>query len=190
MKAKRFPVSTIFVGITVSVLMLTAIGYLANSNTVSWSGFAIDERGLLYIAGTGVIDVIQQGNKVRELDVPTSRGFDFTIENGDTIIVITGTECYKLDLCGNIIDKSDANQDLRAKIVKESSQYTTKDGLTYCKSAPWGRPQIAFLQNGKEMVAYQMPIIDYIVRIILFFAAIGLCYCLIMLFRWKYMKSI
>ena len=185
-RTKMFPVSAVFVGIIVFILNLVAISYSIIHNDVDWSGFAIDGQGLLYIACTGKIDVIREGKKLRELKAPTSRGFVFTIEKDDTILLMTGTALYKLDLNGNILEKTGYDQDLHNRIVRESSRYTAKDGLTYHMSSPWGRMQIAAIKDGKETVVYQMPVNAYLMRIFFVMSIAGLGYVLYAVFRWKY----
>ena len=190
MNRKSFPASVIVMGMIVLVLNVTVIGNAISGVNIDWSGFAIDGQGLLYIAGAGKIDVISKGEKIRELKVPTSRGFHFTIENGDTIILSTGIKCYKLGLSGNLYEETEADSELDAKIAGQSKSFTTSDGLRYYMSSHLGRMQIVLLHAEKETVIYQMPMNVYILRMLFVLSVIGLCYCLIVGFRWKYGKTV
>lgn len=185
MTQKRFPASIIVIGIIVLVLNVIVIGSAISGVNSHWSGFAIDGQGLLYIAGTGKIDVFSEGEKIGEIKAPTSRGFHFTIENGDTILLSTGVESFKLDLAGNLLEGTEADTELDAKIARQSKSFTTSDGLKYLMSPHLGRMRIIRLQSGKETVIYQMPMSVYILRILFALSVIGLGYCLFVGFRWK-----
>ncbi len=185
MKKNRFPVSAIVAGIIAFVINLVVIGNAVSGVNMDWSGFALDRQGLLYIGGTGIMEVIREGKKIGMVETPTSRGFQFTIENGDTILLMTGTSCYRLDLKGNVLEKAEVDWELYAKLVREAHFFSAGNGLTYRMSSPWGRTQIAYEQDGKETVVYQMPGSVFILRILFVLSFISLGYCLFAVFRWK-----
>ena len=188
MKERRFPVSAIIIWIIVVILIMIIIGYSITQNGIIWDRFAVDNEGRVYIAKTGRLDVIEAGQKVKELNVPTSRGFQFTIENGNVILVDTGTKQYTLDLNGNVLAENELPSDFRTYDTGKLGSFTDVNGLTYKKSSSWGRLEIVLDQNGLKTAVYQMPIKDYLMRMMTFIALIGLCYVIIATFRWKYRR--
>lgn len=185
MKKDRFPVSAIVAGIIAFIINAVVIGSVIGGVNVLWRGFALDRQGLLYIGGTYRIDVIREGKKVGEVQTPAINGVMFTIENGDTILIYYGSYCYRMDLKGNELGKTKVDSDQRDKVRGEANYFTAGNGLTYRMSSPWGRTQIAYEQDGKETVVYQMPDSVYILRILFVLSFISLGYCLFAVFRWK-----
>lgn len=183
MKVKHFPVHAIVIEVLIFIIIVYISAY---NNKITWDGFAVDENGLLYIGHTGEIDVIDQDYSIYILDVPTTRGFQFTIENGDTITVYTGAHSYKLDLAGNILEEAEPKWNLG---IKRNGPFTALNGLTYYMVSPWGRPQIMYMLNGAETIVYQMPLKNYIGRILFIFVFIGQFYCVFTFLYWKYRRS-
>ncbi len=180
MKTKKFPISAVIIEFVVIILIVYTANY---NNKFTWYGFSVDENELLYISQTGEIDVIDQGHTIRILDVPTTRGFQFTIENGNTIAVYTGAHSYKLDLDGNILQEAELTWNPG---IEPNGPFTSKNGLTYHMTSFWGRPQIVLEQNGVDTVIYQMPLISYLGRILYYLLFIGQTYCIFIFFNWKY----
>ncbi len=184
MKKDRFPVSAIVAGIIAFIINAVVIGSVIGGVNVFWRGFALDRQGLLYIGGTHRIDVIREGKKIGEVQTPAINGVMFTIENGDTILIYYGSYCYRMDLKGNELGKTKVDSDQRDKVRGEADYFTAGNGLTYHKSSPWGRTQIAYEQDGKETVVYQMPFPIYLLRICFALNAVIVSYCLVKSLRW------
>ena len=80
---------------------------------------------------------------VNRFNVPTSRGYVFTIRNGDEIVLSTFTNVYTMDLEGNILQKTeDTGGEIFNQIKHRKRMFTSEKGDEYKLSNPFGRIRI------------------------------------------------
>ena len=111
-------------------LMYITFGY------AMFTGFAVDAEGCVYVGREAQICVYRDDNQIRTINAQTSRGYAFTIED-DTIFLDTGSQTYRIDLQGNVVEESptlsnSAKEKLRkVKVSGASYSYRTADGRSY-----------------------------------------------------------
>ena len=130
--------------------------------SLSVSGFAIDNSGRLYIGQGHGIDVYDDDVIVETISPKTSRGYAFTIVNGDTIVVSTGSFVYHMDLNGEVLSRYEDELSRVYGELEDKTLFVDENGVNYKLTKPFGRTQIS---NG-EKVIYKMPLIDYAVLVL------------------------
>lgn len=148
----------------------TICWFLTMTHTVllGYYGFAVDSSGNLYLGLDHQISVYSDGELIRTITTGTSRGFAFTIEDGDNLILSTSTVIYEMDLYGNVIEKSEDENARKFLKMQRNKYFTTEDGCRYeCKNV---LGYIQILSEGE--VIYKMPTWHYIVLIAFVLTAI------------------
>lgn len=160
-----------FVGILVFWLLTTTQAVL-----LGYNGFAVDSNGNLYLGLNHQISVHSNGKLVRSITTGTSRGYAFTIDNSDHLILSTSTTIYKMDLYGNIIE---TGHDENARLflnMQRNRTFTAEDGSKYvCKNT---LGYIEILNNG--VTVYRMPGWHYIALIAFILSIISFAIGIIM----------
>lgn len=143
-------------------VMLISISLIGSGTVVtSYEGFALDSNENLYLGVYGKINVYKDGSLLYSVDAHTLRAYAFTIQN-DKILISDAETVYIMDLNGNVISSyEDADTSLFNKLKKDKNSFSL-NGNTYKIQKNFGRSRIV-KDNGK--VIYQMPILDYIVKI-------------------------
>lgn len=143
-------------------VMLISISLIGSGTVVtSYEGFALDSNENLYLGVYGKINVYKDGSWLYSVDAHTLRAYAFTIQN-DKILISDAETVYIMDLNGNVISSyEDANTSLFNKLKKDKNSFSL-NGNTYKIQKNFGRSRIV-KDDGK--VIYQMPILDYIVKI-------------------------
>ncbi|GEM_PF-283600 len=143
-------------------VMLISISLIGSGTVVtSYEGFALDSNENLYLGVYGKINVYKDGSLLYSVDAHTLRAYAFTIQN-DKILISDAETVYIMDLNGNVISSyEDANTSLFNKLKKDKNSFSL-NGNTYKIQKNFGRSRIV-KDDGK--VIYQMPILDYIVKI-------------------------
>ena len=164
----------------VGVIMWFCMGMIFSGTvSLSMNGFAVDKDGYLYVGKEKDIVVFNEGEIVRTISPKTSRGYQFTILSGEKILLSTSSVVYTMDLSGEILSKEeDVNTKIYNKLQREKSFFTAEDGTEYHTRSYWGRTQIC--KNNE--VIYEMPLLDYIVRVLIIVVLIGLGILLITIF--------
>ena len=144
-------------------------------------GFAVDKNGLLYIGKTEEITVMNNGRKIKTISPHTSKGYAFTIVDGERIVLATSNEVYNLDLEGNILSKTQGNSSDVNKLRKEMRSYEDVNGRHYKYESVMGYYTIKVEDAGVVRTIYRMPILDYCCRILLFACLIAIVIAIIML---------
>lgn len=143
-------------------VMLISISLIGSGTVVtSYEGFALDSNENLYLGVYGEINVYKDGSLLYSVDAHTLRAYAFTIQN-DKILISDAETVYIMDLNGNVISSyEDADTSLFNKLKKDKNSFSL-NGNTYKIQKNFGRSRIV-KDDGK--VIYQMPILDYIVKI-------------------------
>lgn len=134
---------------------------LTNTVSITNNGFAVDADQILYLGKDAKIVVIDNGQVVREISAKTSRGYRFTVVEGNTILLSNGSTVYTMDLEGNVLTKSTDEQSKLYNELQFQSKFTDVRGDTYTLSRPWGRLRI----TKDDTLIYQAPLLDSIVVI-------------------------
>lgn len=160
---KDFRKVLIFAPITGVIIGVCLILLFSGTVYLSLNGFAVDKDGLLYIGKENGIAVMDNGTLHHTVTVPTSRGYFFTITEGNTILLSDASIVYTMDLTGQILSrKEDVNAAIYTRLQFQST-YTAADGSVYILKRPMGRIQISHDQE----VLYKMPSLDYGVALLL-----------------------
>lgn len=154
--------------ISSACLMLIA----SNAVTIAYNGFAIDSSGILYLGKNAKIEKYFNGEIVGNIDPQTSRGYAFTIQNDDTMLVSDASIVYKLELNGNIVDSwKDIGTQTFNEMHKKEKSFVTNSGKIFLMKSKMGRVSIVS-EDGNCI--YKMPMLDYIVKVLLFFIMLSL----------------
>lgn len=153
--------------------------------TLSYRGFAMDSTGILYVGKDASIEKIKDGKVIETLSPQTSRGYAFTIKKDDTILLSTASTVYTLDLSGNIISETEDEGTLTFNKLQITKKFfASSDGKIYVVKSPFGRTTV---RSSKGETIYQMPILDYIVKLILIGFFLSTCICVpIIIYKWKF----
>lgn len=177
-----------FVAVPVMVTILVLV--LSGQVTISYSGFAADTEGNLYIGKDARIDVVNpEGEFVRSFSTGTSRGyhFTFTVSDENSIYLSAGDFFCILDLEGNVLQEGEDLKWIKDVIPRNRPRnFTAPDGTQYERRLFFWRTRIYRLENGQRTLIYQMPLPDYIIRMVLFaFAVLATFLIPIFIFKWK-----
>lgn len=158
------------------VVLFPCLGLIISGTAnLSISGFAVDHADRLYIGASNEIRVYEEGKQIGSISPHTSRGYIFTITDGDTILLSTSTTVYLMDLDGNVIEtKEDAGTDTYNQLSYRKRRFVSQNGDTYEIASKLGRTTI--IKNNNTVV-YQMDTLSYTVKllvIICFIAMFGL----------------
>ncbi len=149
------------------MLCLTGTG---TASTTMYS-FAVDQSGLVYVGHEKKISVYDQGVEIRSIVPQTSRGYEFTIDENDNIILAAAGTVYKMDLQGKILLKwKDYGNKMYDEIHHKFNRYTSANGTQYVVRYPFARTQI----ESEDKVVWKMPLSDYAVRWLKILIGIGL----------------
>lgn len=149
-------------------LLLCFLGY-ANTD---FNGFAVDSNNCLYIGKERRIEIYKNNYLINTINPPTSRAYIFSIQNDDTIILSTASVVYIMDLEGNIIRSyEDTYTQTYNSLKKTKNKFSTKDGEQYSVKHRFSRLEIV---NSNNIQIYQMPLLDFIVRIVFVISFLGL----------------
>lgn len=142
--------------------MLISISLIGSGTVVtSYEGFALDSNENLYLGEYGKINVYKEGSLLYSVDAHTSRAYAFTIQN-DEILISTAETVYITDLSGNVINSYKDTDTSLFNELKSNKDSFSLNGSTYKMQKNFGRSRIV-KDDGK--VIYQMPLLDYIVKI-------------------------
>lgn len=158
----------IFVGLSSFFFAICSILIISESVSFSFHGFGIDSADRLYIGTGHKISVYEGKTEINTITTGTSRGFYFTIQRDDTILLSTSTHVYILDLQGSLI--KEITQDIErthGRIKDGRFRFQTASGDLYIASRPFGRLTI---HQGDDVV-FKMPLLDYVTMLLTFISA-------------------
>lgn len=175
MKIKDVKSLIIFAAIAAPIMFACLLLLITGTVTLGFNGFGVDSYDKLYLGKNGKIEVYNNGVLENIINPRTSRGYIFTIQNNDTILLSTGSNIYTLDLDGNVISKEvDYRSRMYHDIKKMNKPYYSSKGDKYIMKHPWGWTEIAHEGEGGSKIIYQLPFLDYVVRIALLALIIGI----------------
>ena len=152
--------------VLIFIYFFSLFGVLTNKYNISYKGFAVDSTGNIYIGfREGEIKKFKDGKQVSTLFAPTSRGYDFTITENDTLYIDCGDRAYYIDFEGNIIDEIEGVIPSFSQIRPDRSIFVTNEGVIYEKQFNFGRTKIVKYEEEKETV-YEMPLSNYCIKLI------------------------
>ena len=130
---------------------------------ISYNGFAVDKEENLYVGMPSSIKVYSsEGDVLRSFSPKTSRGYSFTIKDGEVVLINTGDKLYTLDLYGNILSVVKCSNSENTN----SNKFISKLGNEYVVHNYMFRTSVSILDNGCERIVFKMPIQDYIVKLL------------------------
>ena len=152
------------------LVLLTITGKIA---LFTAHGFGVDAEERVYLGtSNGKILVWKDQQQVGTLNAPTSRGYQITVED-DEILCATGSTNYRMDLGGNILEKSDDPTSRLYTSLQFRRSCTTGDGITYQLQRFWGRTRIVRDSTEDLRIIYQMLFGLFAVKVFLYIAALG-----------------
>ena len=169
----------LFIAIVLVAVPLGFRALLQSSDSricTSYQGFAVDEDRNLYIGMDHAIAVYDShGKEFREVELPTSRGYKFTISDNNEIIIYTGENFYIADLCGEVRQVLPVTDENRRNAPEMSYRsFTAADGTKYVMKSWLFRPAVYRLDDEQKVMIYEMPDVDYCAKLIDMAVLIGL----------------
>lgn len=182
MKIPKLLYIYVFIAFTALMFGFTLIN--SNNVTLSYLGFGMDSTGILYVGKDSSIEKVKDGKVIETIDPPPARNYAFTIKKDDTILLSTASTVYTLDLSGNIISEAeDEGTWTFNKLQITRKFFASSDGEIYVVKHPFGRTTI---RSSEGETIYQMPILDYIVKLIGIGFFLSTCICVpIIIYKWK-----
>ena len=155
-------------------LWFTAL-FLSFSTPTKVIGFGIDSNQNLYVGREKRIEVINNSEIVDEIWPLTDKGYNFTIQQNDTILITALNNVYTLDLKGNLIEtKSDSYLSIDAQLNKNRKRFVDSNGNEYKLVNILGYTRIERVIGKERVIIYSIPLFQYILKIVRFILAIVL----------------
>lgn len=122
---------------------------------LTYNGFGIDSLGKLYVGRGHHIEVWENGTQVNSIRKGTSRGYAFTIQENDTILLASGNSVMIMDLEGRSTLKQweESHKETYNELSNRRS-FTSVAGMRYYVDRIHGR--LTILQD--ETTIYQEPL--------------------------------
>lgn len=177
----------ILFGMVLIIVWFICMGtILSNKVSLTMNGFAVDNTGRLYIGKGYGIEVYEGDTFLRKISPKTSRGYMFTIVDGDTIVVSTASFVYHMDLDGKVLAKEeDKGTKVYNELQRNKNSFIDENGLNYTLTRPFGRAQI----SDGEKVIYKMPTLDYTVLVTMALCSVALIWYIIVILRTQKRKT-
>ena len=144
-KMKRFCIMMVIAPL-LGIVMLTCICMQVTQKvSLSINGFAVDSEGCLYVGKDFNIEVFNEDTLIRTISPKTTRGYKFTIIDGQTILLSTSSTVYTMDLLGNVLSE---REDEGTKVYNElqwKRDFVDENGTRYTLESYWGRKRICYL---------------------------------------------
>lgn len=186
MQAKKMLIVYVFIVFPLAFISLVLL--ISGNVTMFYNGFGIDSSGVLYVGKNLKIEKYLDGKVFATINPKTSRGYVFTIQKDDTILLSNGSTAYTLDLSGNVINKQeDTGTKIYNELRKGKNAFTTSEGKTYVINSRIGR---TIVTSEEGIVVYEMPLLDYIVKLTFFFMMLSIfIFVPIIVYKWKKYKN-
>ena len=161
-------IGIVLFGLLTFAYSVTIVGLLSNKFDISYQGFAVDNEENFYLGFySGKIKKINDGKVLKTISAQTSRGYDFTITENDTLYITCGDVAYFVDLDGNILEKITDNIQPFYKYRYNKSVFVASDGTKYERKINFGKTKFIKHQDQQEITVYEMPLEDYLAKLIL-----------------------
>lgn len=148
-------------------VMILLIIQASGKVCTSYKGFAVDNDRNLYIGKSDIEVLDSEGKVINKIDPMTSRGYKFTINQNNEILISTGDYLYRKDLFGQLIEKNTISN--RADDLLSGSsryKYTANDGTKYVMKIHFFRTNIYRIEGQEKISVYKMPLLDFFVRLL------------------------
>ena len=150
-----------------TVFLLCTFLFVTGIVSFGFNGFGVDSSGKIYVGIGHKIEVFEDGKKILTIKKGTSRGYCFTIQKDDTILLAGGEDVFIFDLCGKHTIAQWKDPSIEDHLEENMYSFVTSGGDVYSATSPMGRLTIYH----DEKPIYKMPLQDY-VGTILFFISI------------------
>ena len=132
----------------------------------------MDSHRILYVGTDSGIKKYKDEEVIGEIHQQTSRGYSFIVQSDNTILLCTGYEFITMNTDGTVLNRTDVdgNTRLKSEIRKSKCVFYDVNGLAYSVNHPFLRTTV-YDENG--MVVFQMPLLDYFIRILKIFVSLG-----------------
>lgn len=171
------------------LLIDVSIQYTIDHNQIdtSYQGFAVDSQGNLYLGVPSRIVVVDtNGVELYSFSTISTRGYAYTINEEDQILLRSIAYLYTMDLHGNVLkeEAATARNDHILPLTSSMRSFRDSAGNIYQMKSRFFRTGIYKYVDGKASLVYQMPLLNYVLKLVLH--AISLCYVILMLaIVWK-----
>lgn len=156
-------------------LVFSSVMQWAGKVCIDYYGFAVDDVGNIYLGMNSTMKVFDSdGDLLRSISPPTSRGYQFSILN-NRIVLYTGTFFYTMDLEGNVIEKVEITDENRLHLPEiRENKCITSNGTVYLLKSRFFRSRIYRVEDNKKIMVYEMPLLDYAVKLIQVACCLGM----------------
>lgn len=170
-------ISKALVGIAFAALLTLAVSlYMISEEKInlSYHGFALDPEFNVYVGKDSYIEVYSpDGELLRTMRPYTSRGYRFKIDN-DVMTISSGGYLYRTDLNGRLLGKKEIRYQFEDEVTSHIRIYTYEDGTDYAMMDRFLRVFICRVDGIEKETVYEMPTIDYVIRLLDCFAILVL----------------
>ena len=154
---------TIFVVASQLIFLLCATLIVSQTVSLDYHGFGVASSGTLFLGIGHKIDVYENGKLVYTIREGTSRGYCFTIQEDDTILLASGNDVYIFDLQGETTIAQWRDSTIKDTLSESKYFHKTPEGDVYRASYPMGR--LTIYRNDSPI--YRLPLFDYVIMILL-----------------------
>lgn len=160
-------ITILFLVISLSVYWIAVMCVVLGKVNISYQGFAIDSKNNIYIGyDSGVIKKYKGKNLIGTISAQTSRGYDFTILENDTIYVDCGDKVHYIDLNGNVLETITKDFPKFTDLRPSTKEFISTEGTIYRLENSFGRTKIVEHSNTQKKIVYEMPLFDFLVKIL------------------------
>lgn len=165
------------------LLIDVSMQYTITHNQIytSYIGFAIDSHENVYLGVQSRIIVVDaNGVELYSFSTISTRGYSFTINEKDQILLRSTAYLYTMDLHGNVL-KEEAVTEKSDRILplnKSMRSFRDAEGSVYQMKRRFFRVEIYKYKDGKASLIYQMPLLNYVMKLVCDF--ISLCYVILL----------
>ncbi len=149
-------------------------GFLISTEQSSFIfyGFGVDFDERLYVGWGNKIDVYKDGEKIHTIRKVANEGFyNFTIQDGNKILLTHDSDVIVMDLMGNKILKSwtEENKETSKLLKRSKHEFHTSEGEIYTASYFMG--MLTIYKDGA--VVHRSPVFELIITYAFFITLIG-----------------
>ena len=147
-----------------AVFFLCSFLLITGIVSFDFHGFGVDDSGKVYVGIGHKIEVFENGEKIHIIKKGTSRGYCFTIQEDDTILLARGEDVFILDLYGEDVIAHWKDHSVEDRLEENKYSFVTSDCDVYSAVYPMGRLTICHNENP----IYKIPLQDYVITILFF----------------------
>lgn len=130
---------------------------------ITFNGFGVDSSGRLYVGEGNRISVYENSQLLYKIQNNTGRGYVFTVQENDSILLASGSHICRMNLHGENIfpPMQDEGSNTTKKLEKSKFDGFSRNGDVYSTKQFLGYISI---YRGEEVI-YRMPLLNYVVKI-------------------------